>query len=162
MAAMTSDSVSIQVRLDVEVPVHEWIDWLTRARHVLDDDRCGHWARGWQFATDPGLLIFADPDHAYRGKDAPPGYEAAGEAWEAGAPLPEGWHVLDMSAAIRAYIEGVKLYGTAWFTSVYDCDHDEIDNVIQRALLGEYRYPRDRERLVVDAGDMLREAAARG
>ena len=159
----TPNTLRMQVTLDVAIPVADWIDWLTRARHVLDDDRIGHWARGWQFAsTDDGLLLYTDPDHAHRGNDAPPGYEAAGEACAAGEPLPAGWYHLDRSAAIRAYVEGVKLWGVAWFTSPYDCDHDEIDHVVQRALLGEYRYPRDRKRLVVDADDVLAEAAARG
>lgn len=159
----TPNTLRMQVTLDVAIPVADWIDWLTRARHVLDDDRCGHWARGWQFAsTDDGLLLYADPDHAHRGRDAPTSYEAALLALAEGEPLPEGWYHLDRSAAIRAYIEGVKQYGVGWFTSPYDCDRDEIDHVIQRALLGEYRYPRDRERPLGDADDVLREAAARG
>lgn len=58
-------------------------------------------------------------------------------AFESNDKLPEGWYYLDEGMAIRAYIEGCKRWGAAWFE---DGDGTSYDVVIQLALLGEIRY----------------------
>lgn len=59
--------------------------------------------------------------------------------WKAGEPLPDGFYAIDRKVCLRAYLEGIKLYGLDWQESDR-CDNYTYDTVFQRSLFGERRW----------------------
>lgn len=59
--------------------------------------------------------------------------------WKAGEPLPDGFYSIDKEVCLRAYLEGIKLYGLDWEDSD-QCDNSTYDHVFQIALFGEHLY----------------------
>ncbi len=66
-----------------------------------------------------------------------PAHLLAIRAWEAGDGLPDGYYRLDRAAALRAIAHGAKRYG---LEAAFEADADQLDAMIQLALLGEVRY----------------------
>ena len=132
-------TVTAEMKLTVEVPTECWIDLLVECADMFSDLYCGHWLRSVEWDAKRGHLAWEDDgkhDH-----DNEPRRKAALEAWHKGEDeqLPKGWHRLDRRAAIKAFCEGVKLWGINWM----DSDHNDArgyDVVVQHALLGELRY----------------------
>jgi hypothetical protein len=98
---------------------------------------CGYWLRGVERDASLGWLCWEDDEqHSF---DAEPDRAEALRAWRAGEPLPKGWYRLNEETAVRAFVEGVKKWGPAWFDGEHG-DGNGYDVVIQMALLGEVRY----------------------
>lgn len=124
------------VMIEVDVPVEDWIDYLTKCTDIFGRDYIGYWARGVERRDDLGWLVWEDDEH--RAHDEEPDRDAAISAWESGAALPIGWHRLDKAMAVKAFTEGVKRWGTRWFEDRGDAN--SYDYVLQMAMLGEERY----------------------
>lgn len=125
------DTKNVTVTLDLKVPVESWIDMLTKHSDIFGTPyHCGYWLRGAEHDASLGWLCEEEEESHV---DAPIA------AWRAGEELPKGWHRLDEAAAVKAFVEGVKLWGVDWM----DGDHNDghgYDTVVQMALLGEVRY----------------------
>lgn len=126
-----------RLTLDVDVP-EDWVVDFFLNSDLFSRSYCGYWLRGMVRYRDGSWLAF---EH---GDDAPPGVVplAVRRANRAGAELPQGWHRLDRTAAVRAYLEGVKRWGVEWYTGrgEHRADSTSYDVVVQLALLGEVRY----------------------
>ena len=112
-----------------------WVEYLTEYGDIFASDRAGYWLRGVEHESALGWLCWEDDEKCRPGKE--PNRQAALTAWRAGEPLPKRWFRLDRAAALRAWEEGVKRWGVAWYE---DVDANREDVVVQLALLGETRY----------------------
>ena len=142
-AAKNDGSVTHTVTFEVEVP-EQWIELLTQCDDIFMSTCCGYWLRGIdQDASSPvskGWLVWEDDEKsARRGKE--PNVKEACFIWsmKPGHALPPHYFSLDRAAAVKAYVEGVKLWGVDWYNSP-DTDSTRYDVVIQMALLGENKY----------------------
>lgn len=127
---MTTHTVTIESTVD---PL--WIEFCTRDRDVFGISCCGSFLFGIDQDDGLGWLVFEHEEkHTI---DMVPNERKAVAAWRAGKPLPKGYYRLDLEAAKKAWVEGVKRRGVEWFangdTNAYQC-------AIQRALFGEERY----------------------
>ena len=136
------DAVKATAEVEVNVPREDWIDYLTKEVDIFMRGYCGYWLRGVKRDEKLGWLVWEDDEIHSQGEE--PKLKAALAAWKAGKPLPQGepgcqrWYRLDEAAAVKAYVEGVKLWGVNWFEEKGDaCTYDVA---IQMALLGEIRY----------------------
>lgn len=134
---MTTTVQNVTATIDIDVPVESWIDWLTRCSDIFKPGYIGYWACGVKHHPDRGWLVFEDCDGEFRGKKEP-NHDAAVKAWKAGEALPARWYRLDREMTIKAYIEGVKMWGLEWFET--KGDSATYDAAIQHAMLGELRY----------------------
>lgn len=112
-----------------------WVEYLTLHADIFHPRCVGYWLRGVQLDNDRGWLCWEDDKRTHHGCE--PNKEEACRAWEAGEPLPKGWYRLDQAAALRAWEEGVKLWGVGWYEHT---DSEREDVVVQLSLLGEIRY----------------------
>lgn len=129
------DKVTVKVEVEIEVPYEDWIQYLTECTDIFMSGYCGQWLRGVD-RDETGWLTWEDDEDHRNGEE--PDREEALRAWKAGEALPAHWFRLDRAAAIKAYVIGVQKWGVNWFEDKGDAG--TYDVVIQRALLGEYRY----------------------
>lgn len=137
MATIEQQVETVTTTMEIKVPVRDWIDYLTKGTDIFLRAYCGYWMLGVKLHPDRGWLVFEDPDGKYTNKKEP-GHDAAVEAWEKGDALPRRWHKLDKETAIKAFVEGVRLWGVDWFEK--NGDGNSYDHVVQLAMLGERRY----------------------
>lgn len=135
-ASTTTKALETTLTQAIEVPREEWIDYLTKEVDIFMTGYCGYWLRGVEKTKARGWLVWEDDEDHAKGKE--PDRKEALRAWRAGEALPAGWYRLDEAAAIKAYHEGIKLWGADWFEPHGDADGYDI--AIQMALLGEHRY----------------------
>jgi len=89
------------VIVEVEVPVENWIDYLTKHPDIFGTPHyCGYWMRGVERDDELGWLCWEHGDD-YAPFDKEPNHKKAIKAWRTGKALPENWHRLDKAAAIR-------------------------------------------------------------
>lgn len=141
MSDVAEKTLKVEVKYEVNVPIEDWINFLTQYNDIFRSDYCGYWLRGVKRDETLGWLVWEDDEEHRRGEE--PNLEQALEIWRAGdasqVPLPPGWFVINKATAIKAYQEGCKLWGEEWM----DGEHSDAlgyDRVIQRVLLGEERY----------------------
>lgn len=133
-------TLTVKGAFDVEVPVENWIDYLTQHNDIFGTTYyCGYWMRSVEWNAEQGHLCFEHEDTYHDGKE--PNRAKAVKAWLDGpsTPLPKGWYRLDGQMAIKAYIEAVKMWGVHWM----DGDHNDgpgYDCAVQMAMLGEVKY----------------------
>lgn len=137
--APIATTFATKMDLAVEVPVEYWIDLLAGCDDMFAEIYCGYWLRHVGWDAKRGHIAWENNDRYAWGKE--PNRKQAIAAWHKGAdePLPKGWYRLDQRAAVKAFCEGVRLWGVEWM----DSDHNDArgyDVVIQMALLGEHRY----------------------
>jgi len=135
MSAATSKSASepLVVVFDTKV-APGWME-MVQSAELFARSCCGYWARGVKFDGSEGWLVWESADKCRPGIE--PNRDAAFAAWRTGAPLPAGWFRLDLAAAVRAWIAGVRRWGEGWFQGG---SHGRCDVAMQEALLGEVRY----------------------
>lgn len=123
--------------LEVEVPL-EWVKFVTDWLDGFASNVYGYWARGVLQEHD-SWLVWEDDEKCRHGKE--PNREVAVRAFHQtrNAPLPPKWFRFDQALAIRAYVEGVKLWGLNWYNSP-KTDAIRYDVAIQMALFGEVKY----------------------
>lgn len=111
-----------------------WLDHVTGGKEGFNDvfmqGYSGYWARGIDHTIARGWLVYERADDP-NPTDAE--ITVAKRAWRAGETLPPRWHRFDQDLAERAWIEGVKKFGTSWFE---DGDGPRYDWVLQKALWG--------------------------
>lgn len=112
-----------------------WVEYVTQCNDLFETTRAGYWLRGVEYDAALGWLCWEDDEKCRHGEE--PNLKEALEAWQAGKTLPEHWFLLDRTAALRAWEEGVKRWGVDWYEQV---DAQREDVVLQLALLGEVRY----------------------
>lgn len=112
-----------------------WIEFCTRDSDVFSRNYCGYWMRGVEFNAERGWLIWEDDERHRWGKE--PNRAEALRCWEAGKPLPTGWHRFTVETAIKAWAEGVKWRGERWYE---DGDGPAYDYAIQMAMFGAQKY----------------------
>lgn len=110
-------------------------------QHILRNpnysSHASYWLRGVESDPDRGWLCWElERIPPERGEE--PNRAEAIQVWKTDGELPKGWYRLDRAAALRAYEEGVRLWGADWFEQD-DVEKDGV--VLQRALLGEVRHP---------------------
>jgi hypothetical protein len=140
--AMPQKMLSVTYTIQLQVPVECWIDMFCKENTDLFRDLyIGHWLRGVDFTKALGWLCWEGSKN-----DGTPGTEPnrkkAITAWHAGKKLPKGWHRLDKALAIKAFGQGVEMWGADWM----DGDHNDAvgyDTVIQYALLGDEKHERN-------------------
>ncbi len=132
-------TISVTMSLTAEVPKEYWIDLLVESNDMFDDMYCGHWLRTVEWDAKRGHLAWEDDGKHDIEKE--PKRKQALASWHKGEdePLPKGWYRLDQRAAIKAFCEGVKLWGLEWMEGEHN-DSRGYDVVIQMALLDEHRY----------------------
>jgi hypothetical protein len=113
-----------------------WVEYLTGyGSDIFGRQYAGYWLRGVDRHPEREWLCWED-DEQHRKGEEPHRVEAL-RAWALGEKLPDGWYRLDRAAALRAWEEGVKRWGTSWYEHT---DANREDVVVQLALLGEIRY----------------------
>lgn len=112
-----------------------WVEYLTVYPDIFSSDRAGYWLRGVELDNEYGWLCWEDDEKCKPGEE--PKRAQALLLWKTGEALPEHWFRLDRAAALRAWEEGVKMYGEHWYE---DVDARREDVVVQLALLGEIKY----------------------
>ena len=140
----------IKVKVEIDVIVDP--GWITQITHYVDifgSGYVGYWLRRVNKSGDPtlGQLVWEFEDDS-RTKDL--GFidqldedvenelhVAAGLAWKDRQPLPPHYFVLNLDAAKKMWVEGVKKFGLDWYENG---DANTYDYVIQMALLGECKY----------------------
>jgi hypothetical protein len=127
----------VSATIEIEVPVETWIDFLTKSTDIFKHSYIGYWACGVKHHPERGWLVFEDCDGEYKNKKEP-NHDKAVKAWKAGEELPKRWFRLDKAMAIKAYVEGIKLWGIDWFDTKGDAS--TYDAALQHAMLGELRY----------------------
>jgi hypothetical protein len=127
---MNEDAVTITSVVD---PM--WIEFCTRDTDLFLRTYCGYWLRGVERDDALGWLVWEDDEKCAMGKE--PNRAKAVAAWRAGSALPDHWFRLNVDAAKRAWVEGVKWRGEKWYE---DGDANAYDYVLQQALFGEQRY----------------------
>lgn len=110
----------------------DWIDMITYYSDFFRTDHCGYWAMSVRL-LDGTRLVYEHADDRPSQKKI----DAAANAHRNGRSLPERWFLFDNAFAIKAYLEGIKLYGAGFYE---DGDASDYDNAIQMAALGEVRY----------------------
>lgn len=129
----------VEVTLSLEVP-NNWIEFVTKDSDIFMTNYCGYWIFGMEQDDKLGWLCYQhDEGRSIHEVVAHPEYESVVTQWRAGQPLPEKWHRLDRPAAIKAWVEGVKLWGAAWY-DLPATDASSYDEVVQLALLGDVIY----------------------
>lgn len=127
----------LAVDISVNVPREDWIDYLTKYSDIFSGDYIGYWGYGHRLRNGDQkigwIVLESDAQQVMESR----GREAE-NCFRDKLPMPEGCHLLDETAAIRAYIEGVKKWGVDWFEEKGDAGTYDI--AIQLALLGEIRY----------------------
>lgn len=136
-AEKKEDIIKVTVTIDVTVDP-EWIDYITQNPDIFMRDYCGYWMYGMERDKELGWLAHEHDETRTTTQVArSPEYNQIVADWRAGKPLPESWYRLDKAACVKAWAEGVKIYGVDWYengdANTYDC-------AIQMALLGELRY----------------------
>ena len=135
-ATMKKAPVTTTLTKPIEVPREDWIDYLTQCNDIFKSVYCGYWLRGVERTKARGWLVWEDDEEHATGKE--PNRKEALAAWRAGKALPAGWFRLDEAMAVKAYHEGIKLWGEGWFETHGDADGYDI--ALQMAMLGELRY----------------------
>lgn len=129
-----------QVSFEVEVEP-DWIDLCTKHNDLFMTSYCGYWMRGMEQDDKLGWLCYefdySSTATSIRDMEDSPEYQSIVEAWRNGEKLPDHWYRLDEAAAIKAWVEGVKKFGTDWYE---EADSTYYDIVIQMALLGSVVY----------------------
>lgn len=130
----------MKVKVEIEVDLSEdWIELVTNHNDLFNRKYCGYWAYGMEHDDTLGWLVHEHDDQRTVAQVSQhPEYHAIVDAWRSGAPLPEGWYRFNKDTAVKAWCEGMKMYGYDWYEKVGDCE--TFDNAIQMALLGELRY----------------------
>ena len=131
----TETTVKVKMECEVEVPVKDWIEFLTQNNDIFMSNYCGYWMRGVDQDDEYGWLVWEHDDVSKRGME--PDLDEATKLWKTNQPLPQGWFRLNRDLAIAAYKEGVKRWGVEWFD---EGDAGRYDVCIQLAMLGEVRY----------------------
>lgn len=114
---------------EVEIP-ESWISFCLG--EVFERRYCGYWLFGFEYDAILGWLTY-ESDSRPTDDDAAP----ALRQFQTGKVDLAHWQILNRDVAIKAYIEGVKRFGEAWYEKAYASDYDVV---IQLALLGEVKY----------------------
>jgi len=140
----TQKSVLVLTELPVEIPREDWVDYLTQEVDIFMTTYIGYWGMGVRPLLPDGSddetrwLVVEDTDDLGE-KAVQKRVVAASSALLAGTQLPEGVHLLDEAAAIRAYVIACQRWGANWMNGGHG-DANGYDVAIQLALLGEVRY----------------------
>ena len=126
----TPSFVRKSLRLELEIS-SDWIDYCIKHNDLFFSSCIGYWAYGISVAD--GWLVF-DTEHGAERQDI-----EAERAYLSGAPLPDGYYLINQELTIRAWEEGVKLYGLDWYNSG-KTDATTYDVIIQKALFGDVKY----------------------
>jgi hypothetical protein len=130
-----SDKIKVEIEVEVDP---DWIEFVTIYPDIFMTSYCGYWMYGMEQDDELGWLVHEhDEQHSVRQVAKSPEYPAIVKAWREGGKLPDNWFRLNKEAAIKAWAEGVKKYGTDWYENG---DAISYDVVLQLALLGEIRY----------------------
>lgn len=127
---MTAHTVTIESVVD---PL--WIEFCTKDRDVFGASCCGSFLFGIDQDNSLGWLVYEHEEKV--SIDKVPNEKKAIAAWRAGKPLPRGYYRLDLDAAKKAWIEGIKWRGVEWFANG---DAIAYQYAIQRALFEDERY----------------------
>lgn len=137
--------VKVRVEVEVEVP-RDWLDWAGGGEGWADlyqRTHCGYFLARVELAEDKrSTLAWEDrEDSSNHGADAEEDEMAphadAIAAFHAGNPLPKNYHRIDEELMVKAFAEGVKLYGIGFYEKG---DANTYDTAIQMALFGEQKY----------------------
>lgn len=140
MNAPTIKPDPIKHTMTIEVAIDPtFIECLVEYNEVFRRDHSGYWAYGLQ--VNGGWLVYEMAGEALPTDKEIAAAERAYVAHQlegaSALSLPDKWRMLDRAVAIRAWEEGVKRWGVAWYQHT---DGNREDVVVQLALLGEIRY----------------------
>lgn len=137
---MSEEKTKKVIKVEVEVPQEDWIDYVTKEVDIFMTGYIGYWGRGYPVEVrgeQVCWIVVEFEDHETRKQLDKMGEEAV-RCFRDGLPMPERCHVLDEKMAIKAFEEGCKKWGADWFEDKGDAN--TYDWVLQQAMLGEQRY----------------------
>lgn len=139
---MPKEAPPIKATMEVEIPgpvFEEFVLFVFNCPDFL----CyiDHWAapvyeNDVQCANEEGLLI-VERDEVE--EDDETSIIKAVKAWRAKKKLPRYFHAITREVCLKAYLEGVRLYGVKWHEHP-DCDMHTYDMAFQHALLPSNRW----------------------
>jgi hypothetical protein len=129
------------VKTKVEVTVDpDWIEFVTGGPEGFVDvffrnGYCGYWLEGVEHDPKLGWLAYEHAAEDRHSTDEEKNEALA--AWRKGKPLPKNFHALNVEAATKSWIAGVKRKGVGFYE---DGDGEDYEVALQEALLGEVVY----------------------
>jgi hypothetical protein len=129
------------VKTKVEVTVDpDWIEFVTGGPEGFVDvffrnGYCGYWLEGVEHDPKLGWLAYEHAAEDRHSTDEEKNEALA--AWRKGKPLPKNFHALNVEAATKSWIAGVKRKGVGFYS---DGDGEDYEVALQEALLGEVVY----------------------
>lgn len=141
MKAATKKRIVVSVEVKVEVDP-DWIEFVTGGPEGFVDvffrnGHCGYWLEGIEHSPDSKLGWLAYEHGSEDRHSTDEEKKKAKAAWRKGMPLPENFHALNLEAATKCWIEGVKRKGVGFYE---DGDGEDYEVAIQMGLLGKVVY----------------------
>lgn len=125
--------IKTKVEVEVEVP-RDWLELRVCARSY-----CGYFLREVEVSEDGYSWLAWEFDEMPSNPRTNEPHADAIAAFYEGKPLPKHYHRIDENFMVKAFVEGVKLYGVGWYDDSRT-DANTYDRVIQMALFGEQKY----------------------